>query len=642
MLNSRINWTVWDAEGKPPDALSTAVLWRSFDCMESPGALSVPRYVEEHADVLRARYLAWIHDLGEARIGGRRLIDHLELRPGFSYWWMTLIAQKFNASGHSPVNDAIKLLAFEELLATHRVDSVRLISGNDDMAASLQVVCANRGVSLEFLRAEPGTPYTLKDRLRRVLPLSLQAIIGAVRYMWQRRSVSGRAAAVVTNSQAALTFVDVLVHLDRQALSEGRFISHYWTDLVDKLGQAGLKSNWLHHYFRHEATPSFRRSQQLAENFNSRSSGTQCHAMIDASMGRRIVFRALRDYLRLRCIGFRLRNINRHYRLPIPSPCLWPLFQREWSESLRGQTAIVNCFTLALIEWNMKSLPLQKTGIYIQENQPWEMALIYAWKAAGHGMLIGAPHTTVRYWDLRYFYDARSYRREANGLPMPDKVAVNGPSARGIYIDGNYPQADLADVEALRFRHLLKPQVRGASGAGKALRVLVCGDFLAATNQKLLSWLSEAASSLPSDTSYVLKPHPAYPIARHEYAPLSLQVTNAPLDELFADCSVVFTSNITSVAVDAYCAGLPVIQMLDGGAFNMSPLRGLDAAVYVTNPSELAEALRSAAQRGAASAACYFLLDPDLPRWRHLLGLHDDATNHPHAAMTADSPVGNV
>ena len=98
-------------------------------------------------------------------------------------------------------------------------------------------------------------------------------------------------------------------------------------------------------------------------------------------------------------------------------------------------------------------------------------------------------------------------------------------------------------------------------------------------------------------------------------------MTNTPLGELLANYDVVFTSNITSAAVDAHCSGVPVVQMLDGSTFNISPLRGLTGVVYVTNPTELAETLRTAPHRKRVVAEPYFYLDKELPRWRKLLNL---------------------
>ena len=65
------------------------LLWQSYGKEGRPNIISVPALVEKNAASLRQRYLALIHDLGEAKIGELKLVERLELRPGFSYWWMS-------------------------------------------------------------------------------------------------------------------------------------------------------------------------------------------------------------------------------------------------------------------------------------------------------------------------------------------------------------------------------------------------------------------------------------------------------------------------------------------------------------------------------------------------------------------------
>lgn len=62
------------------------VFWRSYEV--SSNATQIPFLVEGNAESLCARYLAWVYEPGEAIAGNARVVDHLELRPGFSYWWM--------------------------------------------------------------------------------------------------------------------------------------------------------------------------------------------------------------------------------------------------------------------------------------------------------------------------------------------------------------------------------------------------------------------------------------------------------------------------------------------------------------------------------------------------------------------------
>ncbi len=622
--DKRRSMLIWDAEGSPPVGDGTTVLWSSFGENDDSSVISIPKLVEEQADALRARYLAWIYELGETRLKGKRLVDHLELRAGFSFWWMTSLAQKFNASGTSQINNAIKAFVLEMLVLEYKPISIVLVSSNDKVASTLQSFCQK--LKLRFRWDVVKSTEKPKSFVRRIydsLPCPMRAIISFSLYLFKSLSfILTKQTALAFNGK--ITFIDVLVHLNKETFTTNNFVSNYWTTIVDKLLQSNVKTNWIHNYFYQESIPSLVRAQGLIRCFTKCSLGIHTHALADEALSLSVFVKALKDYFRISFTSVHFLLVSRHF-VPIGSVLnFWPLFKHEWIASLRGQEAMVNCLRLSLYEKTFSRMPYQSHGVYIQENQPWEMALIYAWKAAGHGKLIGAPHTTVRYWDLRYFYDPRSFEPiNDNILPFPDIVAVNGPVAKKVYLEGGYPESQITEVEALRFLHLLNRSSEHTSmkSPSKTLKVLICGDFLSSTNQKMLSWLSIAAKSLPPETSYVLKPHPAYPVKMSDFRSITFEMSDVSLAELFADCDVVFTSNISSAAVDAYCSGIPIVQMLDGESFNMSPLRGLTGVVYVTSSTELTVTLRNIQHYKCVVAEPYFYLDKDLPRWWQLLSL---------------------
>ncbi len=304
---------------------------------------------------------------------------------------------------------------------------------------------------------------------------------------------------------------------------------------------------------------------------------------------------------------------------------LRPLFRDDWARSFSGQDALANLLYCNLLESAFKFLPRQDVGVYLQENQAWEFALVNAWKASGHGRLLGAPHSTIRFWDLRYFFDPRSYTRTgANLLPLPDMVAFNGPAMREACLRGDYPEECLTEVEALRYLHLerdegaSKPVLSLAQGA---LRVLVLGEYLPENTHRQMCLLERAAQALPSGSVFMVKPHPGCPVRAEDYPALKLEITMEALPLLLGRCDVAYTNNITTAAVDAYCAGVPVVSILDPHNLNMSPLRGREGVLFVSRPGELASALRSAASapRPPAMPQEFFTLDPVLPRWRKLL-----------------------
>lgn len=114
------------------------------------------------------------------------------------------------------------------------------------------------------------------------------------------------------------------------------------------------------------------------------------------------------------------------------------LYEQEWQASFLGATALFSALYHNLIEAAIGALPkAQRCGFYLQENQGWESSLLQVWRAAGNASLIGVPHSTVRFWDLRYFFDSRSYSCEsANSLPRPHGVACNGDAAIDAYVQG--------------------------------------------------------------------------------------------------------------------------------------------------------------------------------------------------------------
>lgn len=624
LVSSRQTLLVWDADGSPPAGEWTTVLWNGFGDDNDTGVISIPTLVEGQAYALRKHYLAWIYELGESFINGKRLVDQLELLPGFSYWWMTSLAQKFNASGTSQIDNAIKLFVLESLISEYKPDSIELISGNDRLASTMQCLCQN--LQLRFTRKPVRLPEKTIPLARRIycyLPGPVQALIYFLWYLLRSLPLLSKKHITTSEPDGEMTFIDVLVHLDRKAFTTGKFISNYWTILVDKLLCSNIKTNWFHNYFTQTMIPTPLRAEELVGLFNKCARGMQSHKLIESNLSLAVLVKALKNYFRLCWSSYKLPDISSCFKPADSAVNFWPLFENEWSDSLSGQSAMVNSLRISLYEKTFSSIPCQQLGIYIQENQPWEMALIYFWKSAGHGKLIGVPHTTVRFWDLRYFYDSRSYKCDGkNVLQIPDLVAVNGPAARKAYLEGGYPVPLVTEVEALRFTHLLnRPLANSIISEGKMLKVLICGDFLSATNDKMLSWIEIASWSLPPETTYYLKPHPAYPVDLSSFPSLTLTVSDATLAELFKMCDVVFTSNITSSSVDAYCSGTPVVQMLDGATLNLSPLRGLKGVHYVTNPRDLAKALSNAKRREGLEAEPFFCLDKELPRWQNLLGI---------------------
>lgn len=622
---------IWDAEGPAPIEAGITVLWNSFGEGDKPGVLSLPSMVEEQADDLRKRFLAFIFELGEARVNGKRLVDDLELRPGFSYWWMTSIVYKANAFSSPFISDVVKLLALEGVIRNRQVNAVILASSNKNLGRILTSFCSDAGLSFEWRRsARLDITGSWAQRLYRTLPYPVRSVVWLVRYLWKSWALKGSHLPERVGTAAEITFVDYLLNLDRNALAEGKFASDYWANLAGILERRGWQVSWLHHYIRHDLVVSASKARNLIGQFNLSGAVQQSHGLLDGALSISTVFAALRDYVRIAWRYRRLRKAKTHFQPSGSRINLWPLFSHDWHHSMVGPAALSNCLYLNLFERTLSRLPHQRLGIYLQENQGWEMAFIHAWRAAGHGQLIGMPQATVRYWDLRYFFDPRCYQRLGkNDLPMPDRVALSGPAFVKAFQDGGYPTNEIVEVEALRYLYLSDVKAGSAvDGSSASFHILVLGGYVPSKTRHQMQCLVEAARNLPPTTRYTIKPHPACPIDASDYPSLNAQIANVSLLQLLGTCNIAYTGNVTSSAVDAYAVGVPVVSILDADALNVSPLRGLEGVVYVTSPTELANAFRYVEKHERTVAQPYFYLDKKLPRWHMLLGFDSEASEY--------------
>lgn len=303
----------------------------------------------------------------------------------------------------------------------------------------------------------------------------------------------------------------------------------------------------------------------------------------------------------------------------------WSLCKSDWQKSFYGKEAIQNLLNLNQIEYALEILPKQRIGFYLQENQGWEFALINSWKKNGHGTLIGVPHSTVRYWDLRYFWSPRG--NDGDGIlnmPLPNLIAVNSDAMKQCFESSGCPNKMIVMVEALRYLYLYnfrKKSYRQDRSHKKTYRLLVLGDYLPSNTKWQMDLLAECLSLLPSISMEVFfKPHPNCKIDPDDY-PFKMILTSEPLNNLFEMCDFAYCSAVTSSLIDAYCSGLPVAASVDPSQLNMSPLRGCSDVVFANSPEHLAEFIEN------ITSSCntpfknkkYFVLDPKMRRWRNLL-----------------------
>ena len=620
---------IWDCEEDYP-INDPIILWKSYSSEELSHIISIPQIVENNADYLKKKYLAWIYDFGKFKVHGKRVIDHLQFRSGLNYWWMTLLIEK-NYGKSLAIYDSIRFIAFVDWLKDQSINTISLKTGNRSLAECIKKLCIKLDITFNCqLIKEQEVELNRYKFIYKNMPNISKGLIWLVSYLIDRMYLRGQGLKKLKLANGRITFFSYLFNLNSEALKKGYFESAYWLNLPDILKRGNYKINWVHIYVPSAQIPTAKQAAKIIFNFNKTGGEFQNHITLDTFLSFKIIFKTLVDWVKLIFVGISLKKVRLiGNELDIN---LWPLFEKDWQNSLFGIVAMQNLLNYHLLKAMLETLPKQDRGVYLQENQSWEFSLIQVWKDMAHGELIGAPHSTIRFWDLRYFFHPKSFSKKFNyHLPMPNKVALNGPAAISAYKKGGYPSKDLVEVEALRYMHLVrnknrkvKDQYSKLSSNKKYLHVLVLGDYLIKNTLWQMNMLQQAVQYLPVKMIFIVKPHPACLINSGDYPKIEMVLDSSPIEKLLAKCDVVFTGTATSAIVDAYFAGIPVVSALDPKILNLNPLRGYPKILFVKTPKELAGALKQALYENKQKMKykTFFTLDISLCRWRKLLELN--------------------
>ena len=614
---------IWDSKAKPESNHNQLMLWNSYESNEIDGVFSISEIVEKNAEKLRFEYLQVIFELGEYRANGKKIVEHLEIRPDYSYWWMTLMNEKCNFSKSPQIINIIKVFALRDWLKKNDYQNISLVTSNNRLASALKIFCNQSGINYDLQKLKKQkTKLSFIEGLYHRLPYWLKALLWFSRHLIVNWTLKGVGIDEWKNTKGKVTFVSYLFNLNSEFKEKGLFESGYWASLPRKLKESKIESNWLHIYIKDNLVPNALEAKKTIRQFNKSHAGEQNHVTLHSFLSVKLVAKVIKDWAYVVIIQRKFRTVFKN-----KSTFLWPFIKEDFFNSLVGSTAINNLLVLNLFNSAMEKLPQQEKGVFLQENQGWEYSLIYFWKAFQHSdNLVGVTSFPPRFWDLRFYFDARCYIPDVKcRLPLPSYVGVNGENAKKLSLDCGYPKKNLIELEALRYLYLndLKPNFQAVNS--NSLNILVLGDYQKEITNHQMQLLNKASKYISQKIKLVVKPHPACDIFPKDYPDLNLLMTSDPINKLIDNFSVVYASSNTSASIDAYYSGKFVLTALDSSSLNFSPLRGLEGPVFVESPAQLAHALNEYTTLPIKRLKDndYFYLNPSLPRWEEFLLKND-------------------
>lgn len=601
----------------PPEG-ECVLLWQGAP--RHPGVRSLTAYLDAQATEVRRKYLAWVHDLGQTGVAGRRLCERFILPGAGSFWALSLFVEQSTWKQRS-LESILKVMALELLLQQQRPAALHFQGSDRELSRVLEALCHDLSIGYSWSKSRPSRRFGMQA-FRGVLPRTLVGF-GAQLYLLARRAALRR--PVVRRSEEgvrrrALICAPFFNH-NANELSGREFTSAYWGVLPQLLTQAGLELRWLHTFYPHDQARNARRAGRIIRRINSDSPSSGQHALVDSYLGAQDIARIFLNWCRVAIESWIVGRSLRARFIRNPRESFWPLIRRDWANAFRGGECVATLFYAQCFDHALRKLPRQDEGLYLMENQGWERALVRAWRKHGHGRLAAVAHSTIRFWDLRYHCDPRAY--EGDLLPHAHAVVLHGNAARDAYLATASKREPLVESEALRYLHLVPGSPRPLERS-EALRLLVLGDFMRQSTESLLRAVEQAASAMSLRLEVWVKPHPNCPVDPGGFSRVVLRVVNERVATLIPEVHVVLASNTTSAALDAYVSGGRVLVFDDRAGVNFSPLRGVVGVLFVHDVKDLKNALEefhAGTRDFSPCAAGFFNVESDLRRWRAYFGL---------------------
>ena len=618
--------TLWDLQKTNPDLKNSAVcFWNCPNIDKNPNHFSIYKYIEENSVNVKNEFLDWIDQLGFIAFKDKNFLSSIELKKDFSYWWLSEFHEISNFSKSKNFNKLLKIFALEKYILKANINELEVYSHDNDLKIALNEF-KNKDLKISIKGTFLNDLFLKLTESLRSYRLRILPIPWLLSFYIKNFKLICMNTSHFFKSKANTTFFSYFNNFDKEKLLNDKFFrSSYWGGLPDHLLQNKFNSNWVHISLSNESKKikSLGTSPtSLFLELNQNAHNHQNHLFIESLFTLSAAFYALKKFFKIFFISFlaekRFRSKVRYF----------PLVKSEYIKSFQSHRTLENILYFYLFESLFLKLSNQKKIVFLHENLPWEKSLSFFAKSIHDSKLLATIHTNVRYWDLRYsFLESKS--KNANNTPfVPDIYCCNGKHQRSALAEAKYPIDRLQVIEALRFEFLNTITIKNNKQSNKSKsskKILIVGCYVKENNDILLNLSHKLFSKFNNKVDIFYKPHPglSYP---HSFNNENIQeVDNISL--ALEEADLVITGPLTTTSLDAYLLRIKVFVIISHNTLNMSPLRGVDDSVFISNlnefiesdPDLLFEKIESAQESLSINNFYYF--DNRYSRWNKQLGL---------------------
>jgi surface carbohydrate biosynthesis protein (TIGR04326 family) len=599
---------LWDDKSPPKDFKELNYIYWNKSFSSQNSSFSISDILEKNSDKFKSNYLEFVLKLGLSKNKDESVIDILELKPGFSYWWMTLIAEKSNWAKSPQINNILKLMVLEDWLNNNECSTLFINTSDFELFKSLGQLCQSKGIKLIDLKKKNFIFSQIKVIFRNKFFYLLYSFI------WLSREIFFSLPFALTKTFPAKNLYPKITFITYLTEKEKKMNMSYWGPLPEYIDKNKVQSNWI---YLPNRKIGFIKNFLFFKKTNMQSYNHNNYISISSFFSLEVLKQIIKNFwIIFSSSKYIVSSIK------VESSFYWDLIKNDLMKSLYGKEMMNELFYFSLFERMSKELPKTDNLIYLYENQPWELALSYFFNKKTKN-IYGFAHSTIRYWDFRYYNSPNIFKKNSELLyPFFSKLIVHGKNDLQNMSKFGFPNDKIKLAESLRYIYLKKYLSLSTKQRDKNT-FLVFGDYLRSDTKFIIDLLTtEKVKKALEYYKIIFKPHPHCLVKLKEFNGLNVEIDFSNPGKLINKFDLVLTGNVSSVASEVITLGKKLICAKDLSRLDMSPLRGIKEISFAYDAdSFLDEFRKKISDNENRYQDNIFNLDTNLSSWRSILNI---------------------
>jgi len=507
---------------------------------------------------------------------------------------LSLINEK-NPYKSKSIYNCLKLLALENYLKIKKIKKIYYFGKNKNLDSSINELCYELNIKYKKKFFFNIQSYKILYFFKGVLFFIFYLLKNFKKHKQKKIN-------------ATVTFFSYFQHLKNNFY----FDSAYWSGINQILKKNYLSTNWFHFFVPSIKNLKIEDANKKINLFNLNSK-YENHFIINSYLEFTYLIVIFFNFIRL--FVKNIYSINKKFFfLNSNSKTNFKFFMHDdFSRSIFGDVLLYNLFNIATLDNIIKKIPKQKYGFFLMENQSWEIILLNLWRRYNHGKIFGFIHSTIRFWDLRYF----KLKKKLHSINQnPDKILFNSNFYRKIAIQNYYPKKRCEVVEALRYINLKQQNHKKYNNK----KILIIGDIDNDENFFLMNKISNIYKKINNYLFYY-KPHPANTVKMiFELKKINKKIIflNNSSQLNYSDFEAVICSNGTSATLDCIIKKVKFCTIKSYDALDLFPLNDdIKSKIQLSTENEIILFIKKKSFNKK-----FFVdinLDPSLNNWKKII-----------------------